>query len=273
MFSLTKMRSRHRMSSAIVISRLTMGPSRSEQEMGMSLEGKRVVVLGGTSGNGLATAKAAQREGAMVVVASSRRQRVDSALASLETGAEGHVADLSDEGQVRKFFAHVGAFDHLVYTAGESLQLEPLDAMQFDRARGFVNIRFWGAFMAVKYCSPHIRPGGSITLTNGVAGLRPQKGWTLVASICGAMEALTRALAVELAPIRVNAVCPGVVRTELWSDMAESDRDTLYRNVAQRLLVGRVGEPEDIAQAYLYLMREGYSTGQVIVVDGGATLV
>ena len=241
--------------------------------MSASLNGKRIVVRGGTSGIGLATAKAAQREGAMIVVASSRQQRVDHALASLESGAEGHVVDLSVEAQVRKLFENIGAFDHLVYTAGETLQLETLDAVRLDRARGFVNIRFWGAFMAVKYGSAHIRPGGSVTLTNGVAGLRPRKGWALVASICGAMEALTRALALELAPIRVNAVCPGVVRTELWSDMPEIDRDALYRDVAQSLPVGRVGEPEDIAQTYLYLMREGYSTGQVIVVDGGHVLV
>jgi len=172
----------------------------------MSLDGKRVVILGGTSGIGLATAKAAQREGAVAVVVSSRQKRVDRALASLDRRAEGDVVDLSDEAQVRKFFEHVGAFDHLVYTAGETLQLETLDAVQLDRARGFVNIRFWGAFMAVKHGNAHIRPGGSVTLTTGVAGLRPRKGWTLAASICGAMEALTRALAVELAPIRVNAV-------------------------------------------------------------------
>jgi NAD(P)-dependent dehydrogenase (short-subunit alcohol dehydrogenase family) len=241
--------------------------------MSMSLDGKRVVILGGTSGIGLATAGAAQREGVVVAVVSSRQKRVERALASLDRGAEGHVVDLSDEAQVRKFFEHVGAFDHLVYTAGETLQLETLDAVQLDHARGFVNIRFWGAFMAVKYGNAHIRPGGSVTLTNGVAGLRPHKGWTLAASICGAMEALTRALAVELAPIRVNAVCPGVVRTELWNDMTESDRDALYRNVAQNLPVGRVGEPEDLAHAYVYLMQEGYSTGQVIVVDGGAVLI
>ena len=95
----------------------------------------------------------------------------------------------------------------------------------------------------------------------------------MAASICGAIEALTRALAVELAPTRVNAVCPGVVRTELWSNMAQSDRDVMYRGGAERLPVGRVGSPEALADAYLYLMRQGHSTGQVIVVDGGAVLV
>ena len=235
--------------------------------------GKRVVVLGGTSGIGLATAKAAQREGAFIVVASSRRQRVDSALSALQGKADGEVVDLSDEGQVRAFFDRIGAFDHLVFCAGETLHLQTLEKMELDQARAFVNLRFWGAFMAAKYGSPHIRSGGSITLTNGVAGLRPQKGWTMAASICGAMEALTRALAMELAPIRVNAVCPGIVKTELWSDMPESDHQVMFSDIGRKLPVGRVGEADDLAQAYIYLMREGYSTGQVIVVDGGAVLV
>jgi NAD(P)-dependent dehydrogenase (short-subunit alcohol dehydrogenase family) len=239
----------------------------------MSLSGKRIVILGGTSGIGLATATAAQREGADIVVASSRKQRIDRALSLLQAGAEGQIVDLSDEATVRAFFERIGDFDHMVFTAGEVLHLEALDSMQLDRARGFVNIRFWGAFMAAKFGSPRIRSGGSITLTSGVAGLRPRKGWTLAASICGAMEALTRALAVELSPVRVNAVCPGLVRTELWNDMAESAREAMYRDVGQRLPVGRVGEADDLAQAYIYLMREGFSTGQVIVVDGGAVLV
>jgi NAD(P)-dependent dehydrogenase (short-subunit alcohol dehydrogenase family) len=239
----------------------------------MGLNGKRVVILGGTSGIGLATAKAAQGQGAAVVVASSRSERIESALAKLQGKSQGEVVDLADESQARALFERIGAFDHLVYSAGETLHLETLDKMQIDQARGFVNLRFWGALTAVKYGSPHIRQGGSITLTSGAAALRPHKGWTVAASICGAMEALTRALAVELAPIRVNAVCPGVVKTELWSGMTESDRAAMYRDIGQKLPVGRVGEADDLAQAYLYLMQESYSTGQVIVVDGGAVLV
>lgn len=87
------------------------------------------------------------------------------------------------------------------------------------------------------------------------------------------MEALTRALSVERAPLRVNAVCPGVVRTELWASMTASDREAMYQQVSAALPVGRVGEAHDVAQAYLFLMREGFCTGQSIVVDGGAVLV
>jgi len=125
----------------------------------------------------------------------------------------------------------------------------------------------------VKYGSPHLRKGGSIVLTTGSAGRRPQKGWVFASSLCGTVEALTRALAMELAPIRVNAVCPGVVRSNLWQNMSEEAREEFYRTVGNQLLTGRVGEVEDIAQAYLYLMREQYSSGQIVVVDGGSMLV
>ena len=239
----------------------------------MSLTGKSVVVLGASVGIGLAVAGAAREQGAEVLIVSSRKERLDRALKSLPTGVAGQVVDLSDEAQVQTLFERAGAFDHLVFTAGEKLHLEPLANMELDAARGFFKLRFWGAFMAAKYGSPHIRPGGSITLTNGIAGLRPRKGWTVAASICGATEALTRALAVELAPIRVNVVCPGPVKTELWSEMPEAEREAMYRETAHRLPVGRVGEAQDLAQTYLYLMQEAYGTGQVIVVDGGAVLM
>jgi NAD(P)-dependent dehydrogenase (short-subunit alcohol dehydrogenase family) len=179
------------------------------------LSGKRVVILGGTSGIGLAIAAAAQREGAAVVVVEPQ-ERLDRALAALPSGAEGQVVDVADEAQVRALFERIGAFDHLVFTAGETLQLETLDAMRVERARGFQR-PLLGRVHGGEIRQPRIRPGGSITLTNGIAGLRPRKGWTVAASICGAVEALTRALAVELAPIRVNAVCPGGCRTDCGS--------------------------------------------------------
>ena len=168
--------------------------------------------MGGTSGLGLATAQAAAAQGAQVVVVSGNPARVEAALAVLPDTAEGHALDLSRESNIASFFEAAGSFDHLVYTAGENLTLEWVKDMDLTRARDFYTLRYWGALTAVKYATPHMRPGGSIGLTGGIASPRPGKGWALAASICGAMEGLTRALAVELAPLRVNLVAPGVVQ-------------------------------------------------------------
>jgi NAD(P)-dependent dehydrogenase (short-subunit alcohol dehydrogenase family) len=239
----------------------------------MDFKGKRIVILGGSSGIGLGTAQAAAKAGASVIIVSSRRERVDQALKSLPAGVEGHVVDLVDETAVRDFFGMIDSFDHLVFTAGESLELGPIAQTGIEQAQRFFRLRYWGAFMAAKYGNPKIKTGGSIVFTSGLAGTRPHAGWSLGASICSAMEGLTRALAVELAPIRVNIVCPGVVKSPLWANMAETDRDALYRGLADKLLVGHVGETDEIAKAYLYLIGQTYSTGQVVVVDGGGALV
>ncbi|WP_330281751.1 SDR family oxidoreductase [Streptomyces sp. NBC_00588] len=239
----------------------------------MSLQGQRIVVIGGTSGIGFAVARGAAGEGAEVVVASRRKESVDAALERLPEGAEGHTLDATDEEAVRGFFDRIGGFDHLVYTAGESLLMETLAASDLGRARRFLDTRLWGAYTAVKHAAPSIRPGGSVVLTTGTVARRPMPGTTVAASLCGAMESLTRALALELAPVRVNIVSPGVVRTDLWRDLPAGDREGLYTSMAGSLPVGRVGEPTDVAEAYLYLMRGGYSTGSVVTVDGGGTLV
>jgi NAD(P)-dependent dehydrogenase (short-subunit alcohol dehydrogenase family) len=239
----------------------------------MDIEKKRVVILGGSSGIGLATAKLAGQAGAELVIASSRKASVNRALELLPAGTQGHAVDLSDEARVRELFEALGAFDHLVYTAGENLRLGALEQTNIDEARRFWTLRYWGALAAVKYRRPNIRNGGSIVLTSGLAGRRPHPGWTMASSICGAMEGLTRALAMELAPIRVNIVCPGVVKTPLWDNMTEADRTALYRQMDDKLLVGHVGESEEVAEAYLYLMRQTYGTGETVVVDGGGAMV
>jgi NAD(P)-dependent dehydrogenase (short-subunit alcohol dehydrogenase family) len=236
------------------------------------LSEKRIVVLGGSSGIGLEVAQQVVTRGARAIIASSNADRVERAIATLDGKAEGHTLDLSNEREIQTFFQKIGDFDHLAFTAGDTLQLNELVATDLTKARHAFELRYWAALAAVKYAIPHIRKDGSIVLTTGVAGRRPHKGWTVAASICGTIEALTRALAVELAPIRVNAVCPGVVRTNLWNNMQEQDREAMYENLGKQLLVGRVGEAREIARGYLFLMQEGYSTGQTIVVDGGALL-
>ncbi len=237
------------------------------------LRGQRVVVLGGTSGIGLATAHAAARQGADVTVVSSRKTSVDRALEELPAGSRGHHVDLTDGDLVRALFDELGEIDHMVFTAGEPLSLLTLDALDLDAARGFFGLRYFGALAAAAAAAPHIRPGGSITLTTGIAKDRPGPGWSVAAGICGAVDALTRALAVELAPIRVNAVSPGVVRTPLWSPMGDADREQLYRDTADASPLGRVGEAEDIARAFLFCLTQPFATGTVLTVDGGAVLV
>lgn len=238
-----------------------------------SLSGKKVILLGGTSGFGLETAIAAANEGASVVVVSSSQQKVDEALAVLPEGNKGFTADLGDEKQVEQLFKKTGPFDHLIFTAGDSLKFSELHELDIDDAKQSINLRFWGAIMAVKHGAPQIRKGGSITLTTGALGRRPRKGALVIAGMASAIEGLTRALAIELAPIRVNAVCAGTVKTNLLSNMPEAEREAFFNRVGSKLLTGKVGNTKDLAEAYLYLMRGSFTTGQIIVADGGSLLV
>ena len=236
-------------------------------------ENKRVVIVGGSSGIGLAVAEEVSLQGAEVVIVSSNAARVQEAIKSIGGEARGEAVDVSDEKAIESCFTNLGTFDHLVFTAGDSLQVHKLADTDLKQARRAFELRYWSALAAVKYGSRQIRKGGSIVLTTGVAGRRPHSGWVIAASVCGTIEALTRALAIELAPIRVNAVSPGVVRTNLWQNMSSAEREQLFESVGKRLPVGRVGEAQDIAQAFLFLMKEGFSTGQTVVVDGGTVLV
>ncbi|MBM0275782.1 SDR family oxidoreductase [Micromonospora tarensis] len=238
----------------------------------MPLTDQRVVVLGGTSGIGLATAARAAREGARVVVASRHRRSVDRALATLPSSTTGYVADLANPADVARLFQDLGPFDHLVYTAGEPLALMSVDALDLTAARTAFDLRYFGALSAVNAALPLLRPGGSITLTTGTANHRPNPGWSVAASITGAIDALVRSLAVELAPIRVNAVSAGVIRSPLWDALPEDTREQMYAQLGDSLPLGRVGEPEEVAEAFAYLLRSTYATGTIVTVDGGTLL-
>jgi NAD(P)-dependent dehydrogenase (short-subunit alcohol dehydrogenase family) len=191
----------------------------------------------------------------------------------LPDGATGHTLDVRDAAALDAAFERIGTFDHLVYTSGEPLALTPLAELDLPTARSFFEVRYFGALATVRAAAPWLSRQGSITLTGGSAGPRPLPGWAVAASLCGAMEALTRELALELAPVRVNLVRPGVVQSPLWSSMSEADRDALYQATANAVPVGHAGRVEEIALAYLYCMRQTYATGSIVPVDGGALLV
>jgi len=239
-------------------------------EATMSLDGKRVVVIGGTSGIGFAVAALARQLGAEVTIASSRAANVDAALARLP-GATGGTIDLRDEQSVARFFEPLGAFDHLALTAGDWDVPMFVGARNLDltAAREGFAVRFWGALAAVKHGSRSIDPNGSITLTSGMLAHRPAKGAPLAAALGGAIEHLARGLAVDLAPVRVNVVCPGIILTEHTSQMPPER----LQSYLARLPLPRGGEPAEAAITYVYAMLNGYVTGQVLPVDGGGGLV
>jgi NAD(P)-dependent dehydrogenase (short-subunit alcohol dehydrogenase family) len=233
----------------------------------------RVVILGGTSGIGLATAKAAAAAGASVVVASRNPASVRSALAELPAGSAGRAVDASSTEDLAAFFEFVGDFDHFAYTAAGPLVSTSLADYTMDKGRAFLELRVVAALDAIRLAVPHIRRGGSITMTSGTAAFRGGAGWFLGSAASGAIISAARALSVELAPIRVNVVAPGLVRSPLWSEISEADREAMYDGIARRLPLGRVAEVEDIAKAYLQLMDQDYATGTVSVIDGGTVLV
>lgn len=238
----------------------------------MTLAEQRVVVIGGSSGMGLATAHAAAGDGAKVTVVSSSPERVDAAVAGLPQGCDGAVLDVRDDDAVAALFEQVGELDHLVFTAGDAFTPRPLTELSLAEARAVLDVRFWGAVAVIRSAAPRINESGSISLTTGTVGQRPVPGAALAAAGAGAAEGLVRGLAAELAPVRVNAVRAGAIRTPLWDRVPEPQREVLFTRLAQRTLLGTIGEPDEIALAHLYLMQNRYVTGTVLTVDGGLVL-
>ena len=236
----------------------------------------RVVVIGGTSGIGFAVAQRVLLEGAHVMVGSSSADKVDEAVSRLGNGASGHTVDVREEANVAAFFEVAGPFKHLVYTAGDWGAVRrggTIADLDLSNANDIFAVRFWGALAAIKHAQGHIATDGSITVTDGAIAHRPRKGAALNTAMAGAIEHLTRSLAVDLAPLRVDAVCPGYVLTEVWNSIPEDQRQEQIRSMTQRQPISRAADPSEVAEAYLYLMRGTFSTGQVLMVDGGMTLI
>lgn len=235
----------------------------------MSMQAKKVVITGGSSGIGLATAKELVAAGAQVVIAGRSAQKLEQASVMLGPLAETYTLDVTKEREVEDFFAKVGSFDHLVTAAGPEAGDKPVLQLQTAAARNMFESKFWGQYYAAKYGAPKLRDEASITLFSGWISRKPMVGLSTFAAIDGAIESLTRVLALELAPIRVNAVVPGAIETPLWHSIPETQRREILDSFAVSLPVKRVGQAEDVSKAVLYLIDNGFTTGAVIDIDGG----
>ena len=233
----------------------------------MSLAGKKVVVVGGSSGIGLATAAQAKALGAEVVIASRNADKLKAA--GDKIGAKGIVVDVTNDQSVVDLFKACGAVDHVVVSAAQ-LKTGPFKTVSMDDVRATMEGKFWGAWRCAR--AAEIKAGGSLTLVSGFLSIRPRPNSAIVGSANGALESLTRGLALELAPVRVNCVSPGIIDTPIRAAMPEAARKEMLAKTAAALPVGRVGLGDDIAVQILAFMGNGFATGSIVYIDGGALI-
>ena len=233
----------------------------------MLLAGKKVVVVGGSSGIGLATAEMAKAQGAEVIIASRSADKVKAA--ADKVGAKGIVADVTNDESVVNLFKACGPVDHVVVSAAQ-LKSGPFKTVSMEDARSTLEGKLWGAWRVAR--AAEIKAGGSLTLVSGFLSIRPRPNSAIVGAANGAIESLARALALELAPVRVNCVSPGIIDTPIRAGMPEAARKEMLAKIAGGLPVGRVGLGDDIAVQILAFMANGFATGAIVYVDGGALI-
>jgi NAD(P)-dependent dehydrogenase (short-subunit alcohol dehydrogenase family) len=234
--------------------------------METALQGKKILIIGGGTGIGLEVAKLASRSGASVILASRSIGKQEDAAHNLQ-GAATEPVDLTDEASISQLFERVGAIDHVAITARQPQKPELFLTADIATIRAAFDVKFWGQYLVAKFAASRIKTGGSITFTSGTASFCAYEGYASVAAMNAATEALARNLAVELAPIRVNTVCPGFADTL----PSTPGRYEFSERLALRIPARRLATPTEIAQAYLFLMTNAYSSGTVLVVDGAAS--
>ena len=225
------------------------------------LAGQHVLVIGGSSGIGQAVAAMAARHGASVTIAGRDAARLAAAVAT--AGGEGAALDMLDETAVEAFFASREPFDHVIVTAAQ-LRSGPIRDLPLADAKATFDSKFWGSYLIARHAK--IAEGGSLTLTSGAGGRRPRAGRAAVAAATVAVEALTRVLASEFAPVRVNCVSPGLVDTPLLRSVRPASSPPPPQPVA------RVASPEEIAFQILACAVNPFMTGAIVDVDGGLAL-
>lgn len=251
------------------------------------LQGKHVLIIGGSSGIGLAVAEAAIADGAKVTISSSSQAKIDSAVASLSSSysdstIRGIPADLSKpsvESDLDNLFQSVqdtqGTINHVVYTASDGLSLGGLDSVTAEGIHKATHFRMVVPILLGKTAARYLPKSNlsSLILTSGSLSDRPTEGSAVVSYFAGGLVSLTRALAVNLAPVRVNVVRPGFVDTGLWGFMSPEAKAAMVKGAEERMLTRKFGAVEDVAEAYVWLLKDGNVTGTVAGTDSGALLV
>ncbi|MBT4161022.1 MAG: SDR family oxidoreductase [Gammaproteobacteria bacterium] len=234
-----------------------------------SLENRNVVVIGGTSGIGLATAIAAQTEGANVWAASRSKDKVTSC-AEQFPDINFSQLDIHDVAALSRLFESIGAIDHIVAAAtGANRTMAPFMDQTDDEFREAFN-KFWGYTHVARQGIPHLSETGSVTFVSGTPARKCNPGMSSVSCTGSAVEGLTRALALEVAPVRVNAVAPGLIETGMFEHLKE--KPEVLEGMGRSIPLGRVGQPEEVASAIILTMTNSYLTGTTIDVDGGVLL-
>jgi NAD(P)-dependent dehydrogenase (short-subunit alcohol dehydrogenase family) len=243
----------------------------------MSLAGSRIVIIGGSSGIGLATAKEAAARGARLVIAGRSAERLAAAAAAIGNGTETHTVDATDEAAMAALFGKIGRFDHLAVLVPSapdksvSAKFAPFLEMEEGLFETIFRNRFWSQVWGVRYGAPHMNPGGSVVL---MSSSQPRKTIPRYAASCaaaGAIEALARTLAIELSPLRVNVIAPGFVETPGTAHIP-AERRAAWDRIAAAQPVKRLAKAEEIADAMLFLMANQYATATILDVDGGYRL-
>lgn len=264
--------------------------SHSKKYTGQLLD-KRVLIIGGTSGIGYAVAEAALEHGARVTVVGQRAAKVEKALAQLTASypsqsvndrLQGMACDLGDSNKAEesvqealRLAAGPGKVQHLVITAADMMPPPPpISEVTADRIQRTTAIRLVAPLLFAKHLPRFMDhdASNSFTLTSGAHAHKPDPGWAVVAAHCGAVESLMKGLAIDLRPLRVNVVAPGAIMTDVVKEILGSFYDQAIQLAREKSLVGAAGLPEQVAQAYLYLMKDPYVTGTVVESNGGMFL-
>jgi NAD(P)-dependent dehydrogenase (short-subunit alcohol dehydrogenase family) len=235
--------------------------------MTIDLKGQSVLVVGAGGGVGAAVAKAFAEAGARVTAAGRDGPRLEAAAQA--AGAETLVLDFLDNAAVEAAFESPEPFDHVVIAAAAT-KSGPVGELSLEDAKASMESKFWGAYRVAR--AAKVSDGGSITFVSGFLSHRPSPTAVLQGAINAALEALARGLALERAPVRVNTVSPGLIDTPLYARMSEADRIAMFERTAARLPARRIGQPEDVAQAAVFLASNRYATGSTVTVDGGGAI-